>query len=233
MTAPDPRRLAAALLAAIAVSFAVFAIWPGLDLWVTGLFHDPATGFGAFDSGLPETARLFIWRLSEAVLAMALAALVTGSLTGQAVLNMPRRVWSYVLLLYLLAPGLLVDGVLKRVWGRARPADVTEFGGQLLFTPPHQIAHQCLRNCSFVSGEVAGAVTLAIALGLILHHLRPGLAPWAQRAGMAAILVLPAFTALQRIGAGRHFLSDAIFATLFVLLVAVGLQAAMFRRPRP
>ena len=221
------------LVAAILLAFAVFAVWPGLDLWMTGLFYDPVRGFAGLDTGPANTVRLAIWHLSELMLLLSVAALAAGLWTRAAVLGVPRKVWAFIALLYLLAPGLLVDAILKRVWGRARPADVTQFGGVLRFTPPNEIAHQCSKNCSFVAGEMAGAVALAVALAMILHHLRPRLPAWVHRCGMVLVVVLPAYSGFQRIAAGRHFLSDVIFATLVVLLVAVGLRAWMFQPARP
>ena len=52
---------------------------------------------------------------------------------------------------------LLVNALLKDHWGRARPNETTLFGGDGAFSGPFVIAGQCARNCSFVSGEGAGA----------------------------------------------------------------------------
>ena len=224
----DMLRLCLALIFAAACAFVVFARWPGIDLWVTGLFFDPALAFARADTGLPNQLRLILWHLSEALLCAAAVAIIVGLSTGQDVLAVPRRVWAYVVLLYALAPGVLVDAVVKPLWGRARPADVIQFGGNLHFTPPQVIAHECMRNCSFVAGEMAGAVTLAVALAVIL----PIWLPRPSRGGRLALMVIvgiPILAGLQRIAAGRHFLSDVIFATIFVLLVAATLHAAMFR----
>jgi len=47
----SPRQQALSLTAMAAVVFAVFGIWPGLDLWVSGLFFASKTGFDGFASG--------------------------------------------------------------------------------------------------------------------------------------------------------------------------------------
>lgn len=213
----------------MALAFAVFALWPRLDLAAAGLFFDPTTGFATFDTGPANFVRLAIWRASEILLALAIAATALGFWTRAPVLTIPRRVWGYIVLLYLIAPGLLVDVVVKRFWGRARPEDVTEFGGPLIFTPPHQISGQCLRNCSFVAGEMAGAVTLAVALWLILASARHRLSPAFYRGATLFIPLLPLYAGFQRIAAGRHFLSDVIMATLLVLLVAEILRRMLLR----
>jgi lipid A 4'-phosphatase len=232
MTLGRSLRQVLVILIAIAASFAIFAIWPGLDLWVTGQFHDPRLGFSAADSRWPNLGRLAIWRVSELVLVISIGALVYGLLRRRDVFGVPRRVWGYVLSLYAVGPGLLVDVVLKPLWGRARPANVVEFGGTLDFTQPYQLANECMRNCSFVSGEVSGAVALAVSLILILLHQRERMGAATFQFAVAVVSAVPFFSAWQRIAAGRHFLSDAVFAALFTLLVAVVLSA-LFGSRRP
>lgn len=220
------------LLAAMALSLMVFILWPGLDPWVTGLFRNPTSGFSYADKGWPNELRLVVWRLSEALIALAVTAFIAGQIIGGSVLGVGQRVWAYIVLLYLLGPSLLVDGIVKRLWGRARPADTLEFGGSLRFTPPYEWSDQCVKNCSFVSGEVSGAVALAISLLLLLEVLGKSLAVGTRACLQLAILLLPVLIALQRIAAGRHFLSDAIFAALFTAMVAVLLRIWLLPRPR-
>jgi lipid A 4'-phosphatase len=215
------------LLGTILASFALFGAWPDLDLQVTAQFHNPSLGFSTADSGWPNQMRLAVWRVSELVLIASIGALVYGLVRRRDILGLPRRVWVFILALYTLGPGILVDIVLKPAWGRARPANVTEFGGTLNFTPPTQIADECARNCSFVSGEVSGAVALAVALFLVLGHFRDRMTATVFRILALLILAVPVLIALQRIAAGRHFLSDAIFAALFTVLVAAILDLTM------
>ena len=42
---PNSDRLASQILACILFSFAIFAIWPAIDLCVSQVFHDLSTGF--------------------------------------------------------------------------------------------------------------------------------------------------------------------------------------------
>jgi membrane-associated phospholipid phosphatase len=49
---------------------------------------------------------------------------------------------------------------------------------------------------------------------------------------LVAALCLPLAVALQRIAAGRHFLSDTVFASLFTLLLALVLSALLRPLPR-
>ena len=47
-----------------------------------------------------------------------------------------RRVFAFIALLMVLGPGLLVNAVFKEYWGRPRPREIVEFGGQRVFVPP-------------------------------------------------------------------------------------------------
>lgn len=216
------------LLLAILATLTLFGVAPDLDLWATGLFHVPGGGWSA-TTGLPEVMRLAVWRLSETLLLTCVGLLAFSLWAGSPVFGIPARLSGYVVTLYLIGPGLLVDGILKRVWGRARPADVVEFGGALSFTPPHIISDQCSRNCSFVSGEVAGAVAFAVALLALREALQDRLSPRLRRLMVGLALVAPVAVAAQRIAGGRHFLSDAVIAALLVLLVAALLRPLFFR----
>jgi lipid A 4'-phosphatase len=124
----------------------------------------------------------------------------------------------------------LVDVLLKPLWGRARPAQVTDFGGSLAFTPPHVLSHQCSSNCSFVAGEMAGAVALAVVLFLVVDRMKGRITLSQQRIAQGLILLVPLFVGVQRIAAGRHFLSDVLLSTIFVLLCAVLLKVLILQR---
>ncbi len=220
------------LLTMIVATFALFAVWPGLDLTVTAAFYDGATFPVALDARA-ETVRLILWDFAIFVALVSAGMLAASLLLRRPVLRLPARVWGLILALFVLGPGLLVNGILKREWGRARPADTINFGGTQQFTPPHDTTGQCASNCSFVSGESAGAMALAIALWLILSAWRAQLPAWAYRAGQALIIAIPLITALQRVAAGRHFLSDTLLASLFIALLAAILARFILNRDGP
>ena len=225
----SPQKQALTLSAMAAVVFVIFGAWPGLDLWVSGLFFASKTGFDGFASSGWNQLRLAIWRLSELVLALSILAYLTQLLVPFPLLRATRRLSGFAALLYLLGPGLLVDVLLKPFWGRARPAQVSEFGGTLAFSPPHVLSHQCTSNCSFVAGEMAGAVALAVVLFLVLDRMKGRISLSHRRIVQGLILLVPLFVGVQRIAAGRHFLSDVLLSTIFVLLCAVLLKALILQ----
>jgi lipid A 4'-phosphatase len=134
-------------------------------------------------------------------------------------------------LLYLLGPILLVDGLLKRFWGRARPANVEAFGGAHRFTPPWPPAQECLGNCSFVSGEGAAATALALSLAVLAPAVRRTAPAWLYRTYVGLAIILPGTALALRVMLGRHFLSDTVFAMLFVSGIAL-ILARLLLLPR-
>jgi lipid A 4'-phosphatase len=218
------------LLALIGLTFAVFALWPELDLWVTGRFYQ--AGF-AWETAAPisQALRAILWDIS--ILMPLVALVLTGVGYAWRPVLVPARIWAYVLALFLIGPGLIVNGLLKAHWGRARPFMVTEFGGTARFTPPWQITDQCTRNCSFVSGEGAGSMAMAISLLLILFLLRHKLPALVYRLGQGATLAMLAFTGFQRVASGGHFLSDVLLSWVFTGVIALILARLMLGRSGP
>ena len=220
-------RRSIAVLAALSIGvFAAFSLWPALDLTVTQSFFD-GHAFSIVDSPGIEPLRLALWDASIAMAVFALAMTFATALLRRPVMGLGVRLWGYILLIFVLGPGLLVNVALKEHWGRARPLNTVNFGGTAQFTPPYQITDQCASNCSFVSGEAAGAMALAIALLLILAANRARLPVWGFWPGQAIAIAVPLFTAWQRVAAGRHFLSDVLLAMLFVALIAAVLARAL------
>jgi membrane-associated PAP2 superfamily phosphatase len=120
-----------------------------------------------------------------------------------------------------LAPGLLVNVLLKNHWDRPRPVAVTEFGGSERFVPWWDPRGQCRKNCSFVSGETSSAFwTLAPAA------LAP--APWRILAYVSAIAFGVGMGAM-RMAMGAHFFTDAVFAGLFTYIIIVLIHGLIFR----
>jgi lipid A 4'-phosphatase len=125
---------------------------------------------------------------------------------------------------------LVVNGLLKAYWGRARPTQIVDFGGTAQFTPAWEISDQCAKNCSFVSGEGSGAMAMTLAALLILFALRDRLPAKAYRAGQAAAWAMLAFVGWQRVASGGHFLSDVLLSMLLTTLIAAVLARLMLRR---
>jgi membrane-associated PAP2 superfamily phosphatase len=216
------------LIVALSIAAVVglaFGLFPGLDLALARPFYLVRDSAG----------NMFAWRLSPHLLFVHNIALKAGFvLVAPAVIGllakliMPRtkmfisgRAIVFLISTMLLAPGLLVNVVLKDHWGRPRPIDVTQFGGDQHFVAWWDPRGDCPGNCSFVSGDVATtAWTFAPA----------ALVPPPYRAlAYGAALALTAFMAVIRIMAGAHFPSDTIFAGIFTFLIVWLAYALIYR----
>ncbi|MDB5360204.1 MAG: phosphatase family protein [Rhodospirillales bacterium] len=206
------------LLQGAAVAAGVlFMALPGIDLWVSGLFWRPADGFFLRDwapfRDVYAAVPVVTWALVVGLLLLGLAVWILGRAIGP----FDRRTIPFLLLSIAIGPGLLTNTVLKDHWGRARPNQVTQFGGMKAFTPVLRPSDQCGHNCSFPSGHGAMAFSL-VALGFLPATRRRR--QWVT----GTALGFGALVALVRIGQGGHFLSDNIFAALLVSAVAWGLH---------
>ena len=205
------------LLAGAIATGVVFMALPGIDLWVSGLFWRPDGGFFLRDWGpfraVYDAVPVVTWAMVLGLLLLGLAVWVLGRAIGP----FDRRTIPFLLLSIAIGPGLLTNTVLKDHWGRARPAQVIQFGGMKQFTPVLQPSDQCDHNCSFPSGHGAMAFSL-IGLGFLPATRRRR--QWVT----GAALGFGTLVALVRVGQGGHFLSDNIFAGILVGAVAWGLH---------
>lgn len=211
------------LMIATLFSVIVFAAFPFIDLKVSALFFMGEAGSWVAGGPVFEFWRNVVRRSGEAIAAIAFLIFVGNLVLGQQQ-KTGWRVWAYLWLSTLSCAGVLVNGVLKSNLGRARPNGVQEFGGQQLFTPPFQLSDQCSSNCSFSSGEVALVASVVLPFCVLI---------WPQLsrngrifAGFLAIAAVVA-TAMMRIAAGRHFLSDTTMSMLFAALISVFLYRAL------
>ncbi len=100
---------------------------------------------------------------------------------------------------------LLVNGLFKGLWGRARPNDVINFGGVDFFTPWFKISQSCESNCSFVSGDAS----VGFAIIVFYFITKKNIFVYLSLIGGISLGFI-------RIIAGGHFISDIIFAQIIV-----------------
>lgn len=191
---------AAAVVTAL-VSLPALA-FPGLDVAVAAwFFHGPA--------GFPAERNGFLLDLRHAGMGVTRIVVVGLVLAGLAKLFLPMlaRAIPARKLLFLatsmaLGPGLLVNSLLKEVWGRPRPRQIVEFGGTMEFFPAWIPGGACLSNCSFPSGEASSAMWL-LAFAFVVPER------W-RRAVIVAVVAWAAAISLNRMAFGAHFLSDVV-----------------------
>ncbi len=204
-----------------AVMAVIFVTQPQLDLAVSGLFYADGQWTTWRDSLFVQILYRGVPPLGQGIL-LALAVLFGLSFLRRFASLEPRRLGcAFLLASALIGQGLLVDQGLKNHLGRARPSQITEFGGDKRFTPAFAVSDQCSKNCSFASGHVAASAFLMGFgwLGTRRQHRR-----W-----LVASLLGAATMGLVRILQGGHFLSDVVFAW-FATYLSFWLSAWLFRK---
>jgi membrane-associated PAP2 superfamily phosphatase len=198
----------------------IFAAVPELDLIVSRFFWEPAAGFNfnedSFLIAFRDTNRLLPW----VVVGTAIALLIPTPLLRH--LKYPPAPHKLLFVLTFLAagPGLGVH-LIKILVGRARPRALAEFGGSADFTPPWQLTDQCIRNCSFISGEAASA----FALLTLVVFIRPKY----STLYLVIVGIVAAGFSLNRVVFGAHFLSDVMIAWNMMFVLAVLLWQSFSR----
>jgi lipid A 4'-phosphatase len=191
-------------------SAGLFLAWPQLDLIAAGAWYVPGEGFVHRHDWWVQLSYLGFEHLHLYVFFGLLWLWLASRIwAAKAEVGLRRRL-AFLLLVLLLGPGLLVNGVFKSEWGRARPHQVEDFGGTKHFSPALVMTDQCERNCSFVSGHASMGFFL-IALAWVLRDRR-----W-----LWAGIALGALVGLGRMAQGGHFLSDVVFAFWSVYLTAL------------
>lgn len=119
------------------------------------------------------------------------------------------------LIALIVGPGLLVNTVLKEISHRPRPRNTDVFGGPLSFVPAGDFSGACQSNCSFVSGEAAGAGWLfCYAIFLVPARFRLLFVP--------PLIALSLASPIMRLAYGGHYLSDIILGWLASAVVFTG-----------
>jgi len=122
----------------------------------------------------------------------------------------------YTILVLVIGSGLIVNAILKDHWGRARPNQIIEFGGDKTFSPAFYLSDQ--DGNSFSCGHGSAAFSL-IAVALLMRK-RKNL--W-----MGLALTYGSLVSLARIAAGGHFLSDVVVSFFIMYFTAKILYALM------
>ena len=181
----------------------IFFIFPTIDISVSGIFYKGSGSFFAnsFDWNVYLLRDILLPIIVLAVLLIPIIGIVYWIITKKNFLSLTLNNLAYLFLSSFLSLGLVVNVILKNLWGRVRPNDTILFGGDQPFSIPWLKVSHCDHNCSFVSGDVS-AYTLLLAL--ILVFSKP------QFNKFAYLLII--LIGITRIMEGGHFFSDVIMS---------------------
>ncbi len=190
---------------------------PLASLWdrsLSGFFWHPDEGFFLAHLWPLELVYHGTRWVMDALVSALLLALISSYVLQFAELRKARAKLWFAILALAIGPGLITHNVLKNHWGRARPAQIAEFGGSAQYTPPWQPGSQCQRNCSFPSGHAVAGFSLITSAWLWPHR---------RRRWLLIGIATGAAIGLVRIAQGGHFISDVMGSLAVVWLTNVAL----------
>lgn len=197
-----------ALLVGATVAIAV----TNADLAVSGLFY--------FNGGWPVGER-FPWKLLYHI-DRTPALMLAGAGGVAAVLGFVRpgrkhfiRPGLFLLFLLVIGPGLIVNAGFKDHWGRPRPREVLEFGGNKQFLQPWQPGISG-HGRSFPSGHSSAAFYMSAPYLIYRRRRKNAAAAW-----LTGGLVFGVLMSIARIAQGGHFLSDTLWSFGIVAIAAL------------
>jgi len=205
----------------------VFGVAPDLELRLSRPWFEISHRGGNFALRFDPMIQMLrdsgLW-LAAILAAPPVVALVLKLVLPRRRLLISGRAIVFMLATLALGPGVLVNVVLKEHWGRSRPIDVAQFGGADPYVSWWDPRGECPKNCSFVSGDVAGSYWMLAPAALAPPAWRPFAYAGALGVGIAMSLL--------RIAAGAHFITDVVFAGVFIFVIIWITHGLIYRWPR-
>lgn len=179
-----------------------------LDLAIQNLWYSPAVGWIWEDS--PPTVFLYSFGVLPAFIIALPALVVFIAGYGTPKLKKYRKRALFLVLLLALGPGLIVNAIFKDHWGRPRPKQIEQFGGDLTYRPVWSKG-PAGQGKSFPSGHAAmGFYLLAPFFILRSHHKKWAFAFLAIGGGYGLLM------GFGRMLQGDHFASDILWSGGFI-----------------
>lgn len=212
------------------VLFAIFNLFPKLDLLASNIFYREAAcrfpemvericGYFPYSQQgiLAVIRKIFFYAPAIAAIWLLVRLLNNFQHHGATYCRKKTRELSVALISFVAGPLFLVNSIIKEVSNRPRPRQTDLFGGSESFFAAGNFGGTCTGNCSFVSGEAASAGWLACLVLLLPAPLRPLLGP--------PIIVLSLLSSYLRVAFGGHYLSDVMLGWLSSLVVYAAVAA--------
>ena len=190
----------------------LFFLFPNLDIHFSKLFFYEEK-FISEKYIFVKNLRSFLKDLMVFISVFSLLLIVAGILLKKKVFFFKRRT-KLILLGFIVGPvigcGLIANFYFKDNWGRARPINIQEFGGDKIYAKPFTISDQCKKNCSWIGGEASAAFSFITGTIILKNPIY-----------LIINLIFGIVVSLCRIAMGGHFLSDNIFAMIFMIYLAI------------
>jgi lipid A 4'-phosphatase len=196
-------------VALAALTLALFAVRPDLDLAIAHRFYD---GGGFIGQAALEKFGRDVFRVTPFVVLALYAALWLAKRYGRWDRWAPSgRAMVFLIATLAIGPGVVVNLSLKDHWHRPRPINTQGFNGSAEFKPWYDGSGECKKNCSFVSGEAATGFWMVAPASVLPPPVR----------GPAIVLAFAfgAGASLLRMAFGGHYVSDVLLGGLVTLII--------------
>lgn len=197
--------------------------WTNLDLDIASVCFDPVVREWRWTTLLP-VRMLYSLGTYPALLLAAIGGVswFCGAKSAGGLLSVQGG--KFLVLLFAIGPGLVVNAGFKQTWGRPRPSQVRQFGGVRDFVPVGTPLRGQIHNSSFPSGHAATAFFL-MATAFLVDRRKVGL-----RVGLlVAGCVYGTLMGLARMLQGGHWASDVLWSAAIVYFLAVTLDRFVLR----
>jgi lipid A 4'-phosphatase len=206
-----------------AVALVLPVAWPPVDLWASALFYRAGEGFFLADNPILVALHWLAYYGARVLGAAFVLLAAAAHLKRSPLFSLDAKAWLFLFLALVVGPGLVANAGFKDHWGRARPREVVELGGNAAFSPfyvPH--FHNAHANGSFVSGDGAFGFFLPAFAFVMPRRISRRVFWGCMGAGCSFGFV--------RLAMGAHFFSDIVYAAFFMLTASAALHAAMYGR---
>lgn len=137
-----------------------------------------------------------------------------------------RKMALFVLTALVIGPGLIVNGIFKEHYGRPRPREIREFGGNQDYLPVW-IPDFSNQGKSFPCGHCSMGFYF-----IVLYYLWKKKRKWLSRLALFFSMVFGVTIGIARMGQGGHFPSDVLWSGGLVFLVTTFLYYYVFHLDR-
>lgn len=199
-----------------------------LDFHISNFFYHPSCSPQAWVLDChPFYRALFYSSIPYASALILLVGVVVVFWRPQALAYKRMRLrMAYFVMVFILGSGLVVNAIFKDHWGRPRPVQTQDFGGEATYVPPGKLVLKS-EGRSFPSGHSSVGFAL-LALWFIWRRERPDWALW----GLGVGLLFGYAIGLARISVGAHYLSDVIWSGWMMAGVAWLVYYPIMQMPR-
>ncbi|WP_294961860.1 phosphatase PAP2 family protein [Sulfurimonas sp.] len=200
------------------VTSIIFVTFPQIDITVASLFYDGKS----FPLNGSWIENILYHSVKPLIIIFALSSIIIfiyNNIKKKNILGIDSKAIIFILLILTIAPALIVNTTLKENWGRARPAQTINFGGDKEFTPAFIPSNQ--GGYSFSSGHTAAAFSL---LGFAL------LAKRRKKLFISLVMIYGTLVSIARMASGGHFLSDVVTSFFIVFISTYIIYKLIFKK---